>query len=120
MDSIRGMPYEEFVRQYNFRKGTEEFNCGDCEAGYPARNCDPGMWCRRCENVEGHVYINEKYPGTICDLFKKRLTWEDKHPELLQEETGITKDRVLRAAKASGMSVGELMKKWRTLPKKIR
>lgn len=85
-----------FGKVNNLRPGTKECNCGTCEFGSTDGMLAPAYWCARAsiDNSRvpvGYCYTEDKWPGTVCDLYKKEEVqeverdWTDENYRMLRD-----------------------------------
>jgi len=85
-ESMEKMKAAEFKEKYNVREGTEERNCGTCKSSFTNGMSVPNCKCLHCHDTVGYHYVDEKFTGTVCDLF---------------EENPILKENLIPVSKAN-------------------
>lgn len=120
-----GTDVSDFKMEHNLHSGSKEHNCGNCVHGYTSGMEAPNFNCRKAyEEVGadypiGNCYIDEKYTGTVCDLYEDvssivepEIDWLEANLEMIEmlaDEYGITSDEAKRRLESQGYDLSKEM-----------
>ena len=118
-----GRNITDFKARHNFHNGTKGCNCGNCVHGYTSGMEAPDFRCRKAyEEADadwpiGYCYIDEKYTGTVCNLYEgvsstleQEIDWLEANLEMLEmlaDEYGITLDKAKRRLESQGYDLSK-------------
>lgn len=92
------MKCKDFAKEHNLRNGTKEHNCGNCVNGYTSGMTAPDYYCKKAneelgdKRLIGYCYIDEKFPGNVCDVYVDENTISKPEPDYTESNMNMLRE----------------------------